>query len=333
LELAQALLELCGGDAEKRSALLDTLVAVVPLTVDEQGRNRPRAVPVEFLMARLLYVEPDWSELAALLAELAASGRLSVEASNIAAERLWDYAAGSGAMTLPVAKQAPAQPQPPPLQPRRSRIGVSGSQAANLLAEAIEDVQSKSMFSKLKQDGFFQDLNAERVEILEDGFVARHLDDTGEDMCGLVMSCKPLTPSRAGLYFEIEVMETRGEEMPDGLTLGVTLTPPNDVTEVPRTAEHVPNTWTVGYDGQMWDPKEGALFQVDWDPRTLQSGDIVGILITQSEGELLVFRNGDAICPGPRGIPVTGGEPLYAVVDLLGAARAVRWRPGAVPPM
>ena len=80
----------------------------------------------------------------------------------------------------------------------------------------------------------------------------------------------------------------------------------------------------------MWDCKSGALTQVDWDPRSLEEGDVVGLLITASEGELIIFRNGKAVCAGPRGIPVAC--ELYPVVDLLGAARAVRWLPDATPP-
>merc|ERR1712050_205891 len=108
--------------------------------------------------------------------------------------------------------------------------------------------------------------------------------------------------------------------MGDGLTVGVTMTPPKHIVADPQTVEHIPLTWAVGYDGQMWDAGSGVLSNVEWDPRCLQVGDRVGVLVTNSEGELLVFRNGVACCPGPRGIPVSDA-PLYAVVDLLGHAR------------
>lgn len=36
----------------------------------------------------------------------------------------------------------------------------------------------------------------------------------------------------------------------------------------------------------------GTLTQVDWDPRSLREGDSVGLLVTASEGELIIFRNG-----------------------------------------
>ena len=45
----------------------------------------------------------------------------------------------------------------------------------------------------------------------------------------------------------------------------------------------------------------GTLTQVDWDPRSLAEGDVVGLLVTASEGELLIFRNGfsAALKPNP----------------------------------
>jgi len=172
----------------------------------------------------------------------------------------------------------------------------------------------------------------EYVSVSADGLYARHLDDTGELMHGVVLSSRPLECGRAGLYFEVELVENRMEDAPDGLTIGVTATEPAAIHAVPQTAERIPQTWVVGYDGQMWDPEATMLSQVEWDPRTLCEGDVIGVLITSSEGELLIFRNGDACCPGPRGIPV-GSTPLFAVVDILGAARAIRWRTCVEPPV
>ncbi|CAK9051372.1 NHR domain-containing protein [Durusdinium trenchii] len=152
-------------------------------------------------------------------------------------------------------------------------------------------------------------------------------------MRGVLIGTQPLMLGRAGAYFEVTLDEVRPGESPDGLTLGVTATAPDalPLNNSPATVEHIPETWSLGYDGQMWDCKSGTLTQVDWDPRSLREGDSVGLLVTASEGELIIFRNGTAVCAGPRGIPVASRE-LYPVVDLLGAARAVRWMPEALPP-
>lgn len=106
--------------------------------------------------------------------------------------------------------------------------------------------------------------------------------------------------------------EVRPGDSCDGLTLGVTTTAPDDLVESPATCEHIPKTflpwhnalfsslfyeprWSLGYDGQMFDCLCNTLTQVDWDPRSLREGDVVGLLITASEGELIIFRNGSLV--------------------------------------
>merc|ERR1711957_590104 len=221
----------------------------------------------------------------------------------------------------PVLKPRP--PPPPPPMPQRPDVENS---------ETAEPSNShERQATPVPCPGFHEGLGY-YVIVSEDGLLARHRDESGEVMHGPVMSKEALVAGRAGLYFEVELVEVRPEEMPDGLTIGVTATDPSTVQEVPATVEHIPHTWTVGYDGQMWDAESCTLSMIDWDPRSLKQGDVVGVLITLSEGELIVFQNGVACCPGPRGIPAAT-KPLFAVVDLLGAARAVRWRVGALPPI
>lgn len=222
------------------------------------------------------------------------------------------------------AEMAPHLAQPSPisaaLRPLSTEAAVGWGAPVGGHSFPIVDAEAE-----LEPGGFHRG-SSQYVHVSNDGLCARHLDDTGEDMHGVVISARPLVASRMGLYFEVQLLEARPEEMPDGLTIGVTATTPEAAARCePATAEHLPHTWTVGYDGQLWDACLGELSSVDWDPRCLRGGDTVGVLVTRSEGELLIFRNGVACCPGPRGIPV-GLCPLYAVVDLLGAARAVRWR-------
>eukprot|EP00434_Breviolum_minutum_P014872 symbB.v1.2.013111.t1/scaffold921.1/size152096/7 len=180
-------------------------------------------------------------------------------------------------------------------------------------------------------DGLRKAGRGDLLWLSDDGLHARHLDDTGDvllgqhgqdRMHGVLIGIRPLPHCRAGAYFEVTLEEVRPGESPDGLTLGVTATSPDALpNDSPATLEHIPETWSLGYDGQMWDCESGTLTQVDWDPRSLAEGDVVGLLVTASEGELLIFRNGTAVAAGPRGIPINSRE-LYAVVDLLGAARA-----------
>eukprot|EP00435_Cladocopium_sp_Y103_P028366 s1320_g7.t1 len=222
-------------------------------------------------------------------------GGTFAEDSTASAEALWCGATG-GWLQLPKrTRQLPPRPQP-----------------------WLPELLTTGLQQGLRKAG-----SGDFLWVSDDGLRARHLDDTGNEMHGVLMGSKPLAPCRAGAYFEVTLEEVRPGESPDGLTLGVTATSPDGLApdDSPATLEHIPETWSLGYDGQMWDCKSGALTQVDWDPRSLAEGDVVGLLVTASEGELLIFRNGSAVCAGPRGIPVTSRK-LYAVVDLLGAARA-----------
>lgn len=340
--LANTLWELCEGD----SALGHQLLTLVADRLPGQEANRLAGKPtaVEHLFAALVAVRP--SPEAALACEEAVAKRgLSDIASRASVDALWDAAKGMGAVVngdagaagaldsaagtgapneassptwfaLPPAPGVPALPSWPQRPPQMKSL--------------VNYLPTRSL-QKSNLEGFHVGLG-DYVYVSSDGLSARHSDDSGEVMHGVVIGAQPLTPGPAGLYFEVELEEVRSEEMPDGLSLGVTATPPEAVQEIPATAEHVPQTWIVGYDGQMWDALDGTLSQVDWDPRSLQQGDVVGVLVTLSEGELLIFRNGVACCPGPRGIPVRDCQ-LYAVVDLLGAARSVKWRRDATMPV
>ncbi|CAK0801992.1 unnamed protein product, partial [Prorocentrum cordatum] len=129
-----------------------------------------------------------------------------------------------------------------------------------------------------------QQCSGDYVQVSGDGLSVRHRDDRGDVMHGVVLSRAPLARGRAGLYFEVEVTEVRPDPdeapAPDGLTLGVTATAPAGVRLDPPTAEHIPETWAMGYDGQMWDPVAQQLSPIDWDPRCLREGDTVGVLVT-----------------------------------------------------
>lgn len=294
LELARSLLRICQ-DSE-RVHLLDSVSKS-----DREG-ERGSSPALQRLLAALTLVAPC-REAAAACARTAVG--TSDFASAAIVQKLWQTALGAssyqdvlgGCALLPPPRPVPLQPVLPPETLRRS-IG----------------------FHRL----------GDHVKISRDGTLARHSDDFGEEMHGVVLSANPLAVGDTGVYFEVEVDEVRSESMPDGLTVGVTTTAPSTLNKVPRTAERIANTWVVGYDGQMWDPVTCSLSPVSWDPRTLEVGDVVGVMVTLSEGELLVFHNGVACCPGPRGIPVTA-KPLFAAVDLLGSARAVRWRERSAP--
>lgn len=327
LELARTLERRCNAAAWAR--LLDDTVTVLTNKAALRAEQHPQDAPgmhriaaLERLLVALAMVRAGPEALAAVVRATQA-GALSDVVVSGAVATLWAEAVRRpGGMSSTAGSKVqfdrwlclpPPQPPPalPPMKPRRR---------LQILSEPT------------RVAGFCQERQGDLVEFSEGGLVARHRDDTGDLMHGVVFSAASVGLGRAGLYFELELLETRPEECLDGLTIGVTATHPAAVPLDPPTVEHVPHTWAVGYDGQMWDAQMGVLSAVDWDPRCLVERDIIGVLVTLSEGELLVFHNGMACCPGPRGIPVSS-EPLFAVVDLLGAARAVRWVVGAVAPI
>jgi len=311
LNLAEVLLKLCEGSLDRWIWMLDAVVHAL----SKFGKASSRCCePLERLLVAFAEIKPGVEVLLALN-HAAFAGWFSEAAAGAAVPGMWaatrqrltselnDVKSTNNDITTAWLEFPPPRPIPPaPIAPWKR-------------------VHSDRLFAVGRY-----------VEISERGLFARHRDDTGDEMHGVVFGKKPITLTRTGLYFELELVEVRPEEMQDGLTVGVTASVPSDVFEAPVTLDHLDETWAVGYDGQMWDSVTSALRDAQWDPRTLQAGDVVGVLVTVNAGELLVFRNGVACCPGPRGIPV-GKRPLYAAVDLLGAARAIRWHPDAEPPI
>eukprot|EP00929_Paragymnodinium_shiwhaense_P096502 TRINITY_DN58107_c0_g3_i3.p1 TRINITY_DN58107_c0_g3~~TRINITY_DN58107_c0_g3_i3.p1 ORF type:complete len:1044 (-),score=101.90 TRINITY_DN58107_c0_g3_i3:44-3175(-) len=349
-ELAQTLCRLCGEDGVCSKMWLSKL------------NHRWRPVPSFFRLLCALAISQPCRESIKACAEATDAGTADSFVAGRVADTLWEYALqssdGSGEQWLTLAAPLPAPMAPVLLEPQwldesEKRVADSPTQGqeADAITQAVDaDAVATSQDSSAESDaaivnalvaadrdlvfgeGFYQSYG-HYVFVAEDGLFARHRDDRGEDMHGVVVSAKPLCTSNVGLYFEIKVEEVRPENMPDGLTVGVTATSPQSAAKAePATAEHLPHTWTLGYDGQMWDATTGELTSISWDPRCLVEGDTVGVLVTKAEGEMIVFRNGVPCCPGPRGIPV-GLCPLFAVVDLLGAARAVSWRPNATAPI
>jgi len=234
-----------------------------------------------------------------------------------------------------------APPPPPPRPPRKSPTAssvtsVQGGDSAPLEQEVAPRTE---MTGWLKPSEMLV-ADAPWVEINDEALIGRARDDSGEEMHGAVFGNAPIKAVSDGFYYEVMVREVR-DGFPDGLVVGVTTTNPAEVTEIPETVERIQNSWTIGYDGQMWDPAQDAMQTVDWDPSALKIGDRVGVLVTRTHGEMLVFLNGEPQVSGPRGIPVTAADakdgeppkPLYALVDLLGNARAVSFLPGAEPPV
>ncbi|KAF4712775.1 3-dehydrosphinganine reductase, partial [Perkinsus olseni] len=110
--------------------------------------------------------------------------------------------------------------------------------------------------------GFFSANLSSNLTLSTDGMGIEYDCGTAakdEAMCGVVMTDRPLPYDTSfGYYFEITVLAGAGEstEYSDGLTLGVTTTRPEEVrggSDAPSSCDEIPETWAVGFDGQVWD--------------------------------------------------------------------------------
>ncbi|CAJ1372505.1 unnamed protein product, partial [Effrenium voratum] len=178
--------------------------------------------------------------------------------------------------------------------------------------------------------GFASSFHSRFVRISADGLEASYVgtkEEESYELHGGVIGNGPLAAGPEGKYFELELTRA-GEGHPDGLCVGVTQSRPQELRSPPDTMDGVRSTWIAGYDGLMWDPKEGDMVSTPWNPSSLQNGDAVGVLV-RPEGHFVVLVNGEVVLE--RNAQVPFASPLFAVVDLLGSADAARLRPDQRP--
>ncbi|KAF4755063.1 3-dehydrosphinganine reductase [Perkinsus olseni] len=179
--------------------------------------------------------------------------------------------------------------------------------------------------------GFFSANLSSNLALSPDGMGIEYDCGTAakdEAMCAVVMTDRPLPYDTSfGYYFEITILAGAGEstEYSDGLTLGVTTTRPEEVrggSDAPSSCDEIPETWAVGFDGQVWDPILNDWSACNWCGKDLKEGQKVGLLVSKSPvDQLFILVDGAVVAEGPRNIPT--GRPLYGVVDLIGSTNAV----------
>eukprot|EP00439_Symbiodinium_sp_Y106_P060248 s3364_g8.t2 len=122
-----------------------------------------------------------------------------------------------------------------------------------------------------------------------DRLAATYTGQTGLELHGgLVGNHSLQRQATGGFYFAVEVTKVRAEMM-DGLTLGVTTTPPHELSDMPDTIDGVQegsrhkkaDCWTAGYDGQMFDSSCDRWTDLAWHGRDLSVGDQIGLQITE----------------------------------------------------
>jgi chromosome segregation ATPase len=152
------------------------------------------------------------------------------------------------------------------------------------------------------------------------------------DMCGCAITNAPLPVFEEGLYFEVRITKTQ-QGNPDGLTVGVTTTPPWQGEPIPNTLDDIPNSWAVGYNGQSWNGSKGEWRQIDWCGKDLVEGQRVGVFIAAPPvSQLFVFLDDILVAKGPSRIPSCFDHAFYGLVDMLGNCDSVTLLWGAKPP-
>jgi len=166
----------------------------------------------------------------------------------------------------------------------------------------------------------FDATTASRVVRLSSDLLSARHTGSPEDMCGVVFTDTALPEEADGSrVIEVCLTEIRSGEI-DGLTLGVTRRQPHSQDSRPETADDVPASWSLGFDGCAHVDGLEEMLEVDWTPRDLRTGDTVGFVVLPS-GRAFVRVNGIKVVDFPGSVDV--GPALFGLVDLLGNARAV----------
>eukprot|EP00435_Cladocopium_sp_Y103_P040210 s880_g10.t3 len=242
---------------------------------------------------------------------------------------------------LPAPEPLPASTAPPPptetlpplaAQQRPSAENIQRASAASA-APPRRSTQPRPA-PKATEPAFCAQLLSKNMQLSKDGNSVRHKDESGRELYGIAVGMSPLIPFPAGRYFEVRVDRVR-EGMPDGLALGFTLVPPNELAgEDPHeVSDTLPESWTAGYDGfyRSVNMEESEQVRVGWKPSSLEVNDRVGALLSRA-GQFIVVVNGKVVVRVTDDFPLADVEAFYPVVDLLGRVCQVTMVRDAVPP-
>jgi len=160
----------------------------------------------------------------------------------------------------------------------------------------------------------------------------------------------PLEHHANGRYFEVVIDETVNGWV-GGLGIGVTRSAPDQLKKMPDKAWRLPGTYIVGYWGCIF--LDGRERRTKWRSDALTPGQRVGLLVANGTGDLIIFVDGKPVVRAESALretrplsPVADGEsgcgeswneglgdaPLYPVVDVFAAARAVTLARLTTPP-
>mmetsp|Transcript_56596 Transcript_56596/g.132793 ORF Transcript_56596/g.132793 Transcript_56596/m.132793 type:complete len:640 (+) Transcript_56596:55-1974(+) len=181
------------------------------------------------------------------------------------------------------------------------------------------------------------DMCGVNVELSEDGYRATRARGCRQSVA---LGSAPLVRQASGWYFEVVIQETVSGWV-GGLGIGVTRTPPGTVQRVPDKAWRLPGTCIVGYWGCVF--LDGNERKTHWRPDDLQAGQRVGFLVTgDGRGDIILFVDDQPVVHVPgamlakdmnaTSIAVGVPEPMFPIVDIFAATRAVALIRRATPP-
>jgi len=130
-------------------------------------------------------------------------------------------------------------------------IGMSDSEGGT---SSCAEGSKKGVMKRHKTFKGFDRIRVSRfVTLSGDGLSASHVDQQGDELCGVVFGDAPLKRfANGGAYFEVVVAGVRLESQhakEDGLAIGVTTSLPKKDADPPMVADTLPGSWTFGYDG------------------------------------------------------------------------------------
>jgi len=202
----------------------------------------------------------------------------------------------------------------------------TGPQSRTALLDATAPLAPLPYRSSEAQVGpFCQQSCGVNLSLSEDCYTATRTRGCRQSVA---IGSSPLELQGSGWYFEVAIAETVTGWV-GGLGIGVTRTPPEGLRRVPDKAWRLPSTYIVGYWGCVF--LDGRERRTRWRSDTLQTGSRVGLLVTATTGDLIIFVDDVPVVFAEAALDRTN-EPLYPVVDVFAATRVISLTRTAAPP-
>lgn len=170
---------------------------------------------------------------------------------------------------------------------------------------------------------FHREKVGHQILLSEDGTSAQRATYTQSAWdAGLVFGDAPLPPREDGAVgFTLLITSSVAPGDTEALALGVTSRPPNELTNLPATADEVDPSYLLGFDGAAWDGSALKWHFSHWQPQTLKANDRVDVVLEKQR--LQVAVNGTRVAAQAMQVS-NPQQSFYALIDLASAGMAVQ---------